>query len=47
VAAEGFLLHQRSYRSTAESDDLVADLRRGWDQHIAFGLAHPALHAVM
>jgi len=47
VAQEGFLIHQRSYRSMEQSDDPVADLRRGWDQHVAFGLAHPYLYAVM
>lgn len=47
VAREGFLVHQRSYRSMEQTDDAVADLRKGWDQHIAFGLANPALYAVM
>ena len=47
VAREGFLVHQRSYRSLEQSDDPVADLRKGWDQHVAFGLANPYLYAVM
>lgn len=47
VAREGFLVHQGSYRSLEQTDDPVADLRTGWDQHIAFGLANPYLYAVM
>jgi AcrR family transcriptional regulator len=47
VAREGFLIHQRSYRSLELSDDPVADLRKGWDQHVAFGLANPYLYSIM
>ncbi len=28
-------------------DDPVEDLRRGWDQHVAFGLEHPAIFALV
>lgn len=47
VAREGFLVHQRSYLGVEQSADPVADLRRGWDQHVDFGLAHPYLYSVM
>jgi AcrR family transcriptional regulator len=30
-----------------ESDDPVADLRAGWDAHIGFGLANPALFGLL
>lgn len=46
VAEDGvrqFLLSKQQ----AEGDDPVEDLRRGWDQHVAFGLANPALYALM
>ncbi len=29
------------------SDDPVADLRRGWDRHVEFGLAHPSVYTAM
>src|SRR6478736_7506893 len=29
------------------TDDPVEDLRRGWDRHIAFGLAHPDAFALL
>ena len=47
VAREGFLLHRRGYRDSELTDDPVADLRTGWDQHIAFGLSNPYLYSVM
>lgn len=28
-------------------DDPVDDVRRGWDQHVGFGLAHPALYSLI
>lgn len=28
-------------------DDPVADLRCGWDEHVAFGLEHPAVYALV
>lgn len=31
----------------APSDDPVADLRQSWDAHVTFGLAHPAIFALM
>lgn len=29
------------------SDDPVEDMRRGWDRHVEFGLAHPAVYTAM
>jgi len=29
------------------SDDPIEDLRRGWDMHVAFGLANPAAYALL
>ena len=29
------------------SDDPVEDLRRGWDEHVAFGLANPAAYTLL
>lgn len=36
-------------KATAEpaGDDPVEELRRGWDRHVAFGLAHPAAYALI
>jgi len=31
----------------APDPDPLEDLRRGWDVHVAFGLAHPGLYAIM
>jgi hypothetical protein len=29
------------------SGDAVADVRRGWDQQVRYGLNHPALYALL
>lgn len=47
VAAEGFATYL-STKSTPEPDtDPVDDLRAGWDEHLQFGLANPALYMLM
>ncbi|GAA1852877.1 TetR/AcrR family transcriptional regulator [Actinomadura bangladeshensis] len=47
VAAEGFATYL-SAKSTPEPDtDPVDDLRAGWDEHLQFGLANPALYMLM
>ncbi|CNF93934.1 TetR family transcriptional regulator [Mycobacterium tuberculosis] len=47
VAAEGFTTYL-STKSTPEPDtDPVDDLRAGWDEHLQFGLANPALYMLM
>ncbi len=47
VTEHGFraYLAQKTVRSTA--GDPVDDLRAGWDLHVGFGLANPALYALM
>ena len=47
VAEHGFqtYLTQKAVRSAG--DDPVDDLRVGWDLHVGFGLANPALYALM
>jgi AcrR family transcriptional regulator len=47
VAGHGFAeyLHGKTVRE--RDPDPVADLRRGWDLHVGFGLAHPALYALV
>jgi AcrR family transcriptional regulator len=47
VASHGFELYLRSKKSNPSTDDPVADLRRGWDLHIGFGLANPALYSLI
>lgn len=41
---ERYLSHKRSLRTTG---DPLTDFRRGWDMHVGFGLANPALYGVM
>jgi AcrR family transcriptional regulator len=47
VAGNGIVeyLHSKTVRNP--DPDPVADLRRGWDLHVGFGLAHPALYALV
>lgn len=47
VAMHGFETYLRSKRDNPATDDPVADLRRGWDLHVGFGLAHPALYSLV
>lgn len=47
VANYGFSSYLASKRGTVPSDDPVADLREGWNTHVAFGLAQPAVYALM
>jgi AcrR family transcriptional regulator len=47
VAEDGFARYLRDKVARAGTDDPVADLRAGWDAHIGFGLANPALYALM
>src|SRR6478609_5881141 len=41
VARETLAAHVRGEATRELSEDPVEDLRRGWDMHVAFGLAHP------
>ncbi len=55
VADYGFASYFASYsaseragkRAAVPSDDPVADLREGWNTHVAFGLAQPAVYLLM
>jgi AcrR family transcriptional regulator len=48
VVDAGFERYMADKRAAVfEGDDPVENLRRGWDAHVAFGLAHPAYYAVM
>ena len=47
VAADGFARYMEVKVARGETADPVADLRAGWDAHVGFGLANPALYALM
>jgi AcrR family transcriptional regulator len=47
VAEDGFARYLRDKIARADTEDPVADLRAGWDAHVGFGLANPALYALM
>ncbi|MEV1022079.1 TetR/AcrR family transcriptional regulator [Streptomyces sp. NPDC050264] len=47
AAAEGFAAYLSDKTELEPTDDPVADLRAGWDLHLGFGLANPALYLLM
>jgi AcrR family transcriptional regulator len=47
AARETLAVHIAEQASRAPTNDPVDDLRRGWDLHIAFGLAHPDAFALL
>jgi len=47
AARETMTVHMREQAARAPTNDPVEDLRRGWDLHIAFGLAHPDAFALL
>jgi len=47
VADDGFARYVRAKVARRDGEDPVADLRAGWDLHVGFGLANPALYALM
>lgn len=47
VADDAFTRYVRGKSTWKSTEDPVADLRTGWDAHIGFGLANPALYALM
>jgi AcrR family transcriptional regulator len=47
AARETLVVHVREQATRALTNDPVEDLRRGWDLHIAFGLAHPDAFALL
>jgi AcrR family transcriptional regulator len=47
AARETLAVHVREQATRSLTNDPVEDLRRGWDLHIAFGLAHPDAYALL
>ena len=47
VAEHGFRTYLRQKRTNGPSGDPVEALRLGWDLHVGFGLANPAIFAAM
>ncbi len=47
VARETFTAYVRQQKSDQITDDPIEDLKRGWDMHVAFGLAHPVVYALI
>ncbi len=47
VASYGFEQYLASKHAIGETNDPLADLRRGWDVHVEFGLSRPAFYALM
>lgn len=47
VASHGFESYLGGKLALGHSEDPVEDLRRGWDLHVAFGLAHPAVYTLI
>lgn len=47
VASLGFATYLESKRAQETDGDPVAGLRVGWDTHVEFGLANPALYTLM
>lgn len=47
VASFGFESYLAEKRAFEPGEDPIDDLRRGWDVHVAFGLANPAIYTLM
>ncbi|WNV86316.1 TetR/AcrR family transcriptional regulator [Umezawaea sp. Da 62-37] len=47
LAIHAFDLYLAGKHGLAHTDDPVADMRRGWDAHVDFGLRHPAFYLLM
>ena len=47
VATHGFATYLRSKTDLKPNVDPVDDMRQGWDLHVGFGLANPALYSLM
>jgi AcrR family transcriptional regulator len=47
LARYAFDLYLTDKQTLGETDDPVADMRRGWDAHVDFGLRHPAFYLLM
>jgi AcrR family transcriptional regulator len=47
VAAHGFSTYLEQKISRPQAGDPVDDLRKGWDQHVEFGVSNPELYSLM
>jgi AcrR family transcriptional regulator len=47
VATHGFTTYLQGKTALKPNTDPVDDLRQGWDNHVGFGLANPALYSLM
>jgi AcrR family transcriptional regulator len=47
LAGYGFEKYLAEKQALRHTDDPVADLHRGWDMHVDFGLRHPAFYVLM
>ncbi|MFJ2478242.1 TetR/AcrR family transcriptional regulator [Streptomyces sp. NPDC087659] len=47
VAADGFEEYLQKKARRERASDPVEDLRRGWDLHVDFGVAHPEIYKIM
>ncbi|MEU9667309.1 TetR/AcrR family transcriptional regulator [Streptomyces bobili] len=47
VARRGYASYLAAKQAQEENGDPVARLRNGWDMHVAFGLANPALYRLL
>ncbi|MFI0084851.1 TetR/AcrR family transcriptional regulator [Streptomyces bobili] len=47
VARRGYASYLAAKQAQGEDDDPVTRLRNGWDMHVAFGLANPALYRLL
>lgn len=47
VVSYGFSTYLRDKTMREQEEDPVDDLRRGWDLHVEFGLANPAIYTLM
>ena len=47
VAQETLAEYVRQMALSEPADDALEALRRGWDEHVAFGLANPAVYALI
>ncbi|MGW4395298.1 TetR/AcrR family transcriptional regulator [Amycolatopsis nivea] len=47
ITVQGYADYLEAKTAEPPAEDPLEDLRRGWDQHLEFGLANPALYRLM
>ncbi|WP_409184598.1 TetR/AcrR family transcriptional regulator [Amycolatopsis sp. VS8301801F10] len=47
ITVQGYADYLEAKTAQPPAEDPLEDLRRGWDQHLEFGLANPALYRLM